>query len=181
MTDRPQGTPPMPERGSDPSPEPAADRGRERAGRRAQLPIPVRVKVGKSASRESRLHDVSVSGLRIDWPEAAEIGEPAVIRFDGYPGVCPAFILHGRIARVITGRSPGLGIVIDRAGSSPEILQNLRQLVLHYMRHKPLLDELRRDFFEGRCEACVWIGRVGVRAPVCPRCGARVRALDPDQ
>lgn len=171
----------MSEREQSAAPGSTSDGGHERAGRRAQLPIPVRVKVGQSASRESRLHDVSVSGLRIDWPEAAEVGEPAVIRFNGYAGVCPAFILHGRITRVITGRSPGVGIAIDRAGTSPEILQHLRQLVLHYMRHKPLLEALRRDFFEGRCEACAWIGRVGVRAPVCPRCGARVLALDPDQ
>lgn len=171
----------MPEREQGPSPDSTVGGGHERAGRRAQLPIPVRVKVGQSASRDSRLHDVSVSGLRIDWPQTAEIGEAAVMRFDGYPGVCPAFILHGRVARVIAGRSPGLGIAIDRAGTPPEILQHLRDLVLHYMRHKPLLEALRRDFFEGRCEACAWIGRVGARAPVCPRCGARVRALDPDQ
>ncbi len=171
----------MAEREESPSPDSTSGGDNERAGRRVQLPIPIRVKIGRSASRESRLHDVSVSGLRIDWPEPAEIGEAVVMRFDGYPGVCPAFILHGQVARVIPGRSLGLGIAIDRVGSPPEILQHLRQLVLHYLRHKPLLEALRRDFFEGHCEACVWIGRVGARAPVCPRCGARVRALDPGQ
>lgn len=171
----------MAQRDQEPTAEGAPDGTSERAGRRARLPIPVRARVGAAPSRDTRLWDVSVSGLRLDWSESAEIGEPAVVRFAGYPEVCPAFILHGRVARLITGRSPGLGLAIDRAGSSPEALTHLRSLVLHYMRHKPLLDELERDFFEGRCEACDWIGRVGARSPVCPRCGQRVRALDPGQ
>lgn len=158
-----------------------ADGAQERAGRRVHLPIPVRAKIGLAPSRESRLRDVSVSGFRLDWQDAAETGDVAVVRFVGYPGVCAAFILHGRVARVITGKSPGLGLAIDREASSREALTHFRQLVLHYVRHKPLLEEIARDFFEGRCEACDWVGRVGVRAPVCPRCGQRVKALDPDQ
>jgi hypothetical protein len=122
-----------------------------------------------------------VSGFRLDWPDPAEVGEVAVVRFEGYPGVCPAFILYGRVARIVSGKQPGVGIAIDREGSSPEALLQFRQLVLHYMHHRPLLDEIARDFFEGRCEACDWIGRVGTRAPVCPSCGERVRALDPGQ
>ena len=160
--------------------EPSQDRN-ERAGRRARLPIPLTVRIGAAPARETRLHDVSVSGFRIDWPDPAAVGESAIIRFTGYPGVCPPFILHGRVARVIEDRSPGLGIAVDREGSSAEALTHLRELVLHYMRHKPLLDELEREFFEGRCEACDWLGRVGKRSPVCPRCGERVGALDPDQ
>ena len=160
---------------------PAAGRSGERGGRRAKLPLPVRLKVGNAQSRDCRIYDVSVSGFRIDWPDAAEVGETALMRFEGYPGVCPAFILHGRVVRVIAGPSPGVGIEIDRQGSLPEALSFFRVLVLHYMRHKPLLDELVRDFFEGRCQGCDWIGRVGARSPVCPRCGGPVRALDPGQ
>lgn len=152
-----------------------------RAGSRARLPIPVTARIGAAPSRQTRLHDVSVSGCRIDWPEPVEPGEPAIIRFAGYPGVCPAFILHCRVVRVVDDGLPGLGIAIDRGESPAEALNHLRQLVLHYMRHKPLLDEIERDFSEGRCEACGWIGRVGTRAPNCPRCGGRVRALDPGQ
>ncbi len=163
------------------SPEGAAGESPERASRRAKLPIPIRAKIGLAPARQSRLRDVSVSGFRIDWQDATEIGDPVIARFEGYPGVCPAFILHGRVARVVTGSSPGVGVAIDRAGSPPESLEHFRQLVLHYMRHRPLLDELVRDFFEGRCKECGWIGRVGARSPVCPRCGERVRPLDPGQ
>jgi hypothetical protein len=166
---------------NDSPPEGAAEVSHERAGPRSRLPIPVRVKIGLGPSRDTQLRDVSVSGIRIDWPDPTDAGDAAIVRFEGYPGVCPAFILHGRVARLVTGRSPGLGIAIDREGSSAETLQHFRLLVLHYLRHKPLLDQLERDFFEGRCEACDWIGRVGARSPVCPRCGRRVRALDPDQ
>ena len=171
----------MTQQGNGPSPGELDEDRTERAGNRSRLPIPLTAKIGAAPSRETRLHDVSVSGFRIDWLEPAAVGEPVVTRFEGYPGVCPPFILHGRVARVVDGRTPGIGIAIDREGSPPEALSHLRRLVLHYMRHKPLLDDLERDFFEGRCEACVWIGRVGARAPVCPRCGERVRALDPGQ
>ena len=168
---------------SDDRQPPRADEGRshERASPRSRLPIPVRVKVGHASSRESRLHDVSVSGFRIAWTDEAQVGETAIVRFDGYPGVCPAFVLLGRVVRIVTGKEPGVGIVIDRAGSADTALEQFRRLVLHYMRHRPLLAELARDFFEGRCEECEWVGRVGTRSPVCPRCGGRVRAFDPGQ
>jgi hypothetical protein len=171
----------MSQRNDDSQPEHDAETPPERVGPRAQLPIPVRAKIGHAPSQERRLYDVSVSGCRLEWPDPAEPGEAAIVRFEGYPGVCPVFILHGRVVRVVTGKEPALGIAIDREGSPPEALRHFRQLVLHYMRHKPLLDEIGRDFFEGRCEICDWIGRVGARAPVCPRCGQRVSALDPGQ
>lgn len=164
-----------------PQPPKRAPGSPERGSPRARLPIPVRARIGQAPSRQSRLHDVSVSGFRIAWTAEAEVDDAVVARFDGYPGVCAAFLLQGRVVRVIAGKEPGLGVAIDRAGCSPEALEQFRRLVLHYMRHRPLLDELARDFFEGRCEACDWIGRVGARAPVCPRCGERVQALDPDQ
>jgi hypothetical protein len=157
------------------------DRTNDQVSRRAQLPIPVRAKIGQTESQDRRLRDVSVSGFRIDWPAAAEVGETVLARFQGYPGVCPAFILHGRVARFIAGESPELGIALDREESSPEALEHYRQLVLHYLRHKPLLGKLRPSFFEGRCEACGWLGRVGARTPVCPRCSGRVGTLDPGQ
>ena len=165
----------------DHSPDRAAGDTPEWASRRAELPIPVQAKIGLAPAMQSRLRNVSVSGFRVDWRDTAETGEAVIARFEGYPGVCPAFILHGHVARVIAGSSPGIGVAIDRTGSSAESLEHFRQLVLHYMRHRPLLAKQARDFFEGSCEACEWIGRVGARSPVCPRCGERVRPLDPGQ
>ena len=152
----------------------------ERASR-TRLPIPVRAKVGRAPSRESRLHDVSVSGFRIDWSDEAEVGQTAIVRFAGYPGVSPAFILLGRVVRLISGKQPGLGIAIDVSGSPEAAIEHFHELVRHYMEHRPLLEEMPRDFSEGRCEGCDWVGRVGLRSPVCPRCGGRGGALDPDQ
>jgi hypothetical protein len=162
-------------------PEASAKKPNARASPRAQLAIPVQAKIGLAPSRKSRLYDVSVSGFRIDWPDKAEVGETIFIRFRGYPKVCPAFILQGQVARVVTGDSPGLGVAINRESSSPEALDQFRRLVLHYMHHKPLLDELAANFFEGRCVACDWVGHVGTLTPVCPLCTGRVEPLDPGQ
>jgi hypothetical protein len=157
-----------------------ADGTHDRATR-TRLPIPIRAKIGRTQSHESRLHDVSATGFRIDWSDEAEVGQMAIVRFDGYPSVCPAFVLMGRVVRIVTGKEPGLGIAIDLTGSTKPALEHFHRLVGHYREHRPLLDEMPRDFFEGRCAECDWVGRVGERSPVCPRCGGRVGVLDPDQ
>jgi phage FluMu protein Com len=46
--------------------------------------------------------------------------------------------------------------------------------VLHYLHHKPLLEDMNQGYFEGRCPSCEWIGRVGRRRPHCSRCGGAV-------
>jgi hypothetical protein len=67
-----------------------------------------------------------------------------------------------------------VGVELDRKATPPEGIQGYRTLVLHYLHHKPLLDDVTKGYFEGRCTKCDWAGRVGAKAPRCPRCGGKV-------
>ncbi len=144
----------------------------ERASKRLELAIPVQLKIGSDAPEARRLRDVSLNGAFVAGPcEGAELGEPAILRFEGYPEVCPAFALFGHVCRI---EPTGVAIEIDRGQSDKETLDRFRTLVLHYLRHRPILNELAPRFYEGRCRECGWIGRVAGRAPTCARCGGKV-------
>lgn len=145
-----------------------------RASKRVTLPIPVRLKIGDGEPTMERLHDFSQQGLCFEAVTSGVPGERVIVRFDGYPDVCEAFNLAGEVARVTQDAPYGLVIEIDRQNTPPEALQQYRALVLHYIRHKPLLEQVGKGYFEGRCVACEWIGRVGERKPTCPRCGKGV-------
>ncbi len=145
-----------------------------RSSRRVKLPIPVRLKTGEGDFQERRIRDVAHSGLCVESVGVVPRGEPATLQFDGYPGVSQAFELHGRVARVTEEEPPSLGIQIDRQASSKEALQQYRKLVLHYLRHRPLLEQQLYGVFEGRCTSCEWIGRVSSKKPCCSVCGGSV-------
>ena len=146
----------------------------ERRAKRTKLPIPVSLRIGAADFRPGRLRDASPIGVYVEGVAGGTTGAPAVIRFDGYPDVCEAFELRGRIVRAGGEATPGLALEIDRQATSAAALTQYRKLVLHYLRHRPLLDDLGKGFFEGRCKSCEWIGRVGERSPRCPRCGGEV-------
>jgi len=148
-------------------------RNDQRSSRRVQLPIPVRLKTGESDFQEQRLRDVALSGLCVESAGVVPRGEPATLHFDGYPGVSQAFDLHGRVARVTGEEPPSLGIQIDRQASSKEALQQYPKLVLHYLRHRQLLEQQRDGVFDARCTSCDWIGRVSAKKPRCSACGGR--------
>ena len=99
---------------------------------RTPLLIPVQAKIGRVHSKDSRLRDVSVTGFGIDWSENAEVGQTALVRFAGHPDVCPDFILLGRVARIIRGEQPGLGIAIDHTGCSEAAIEHFHQLVQYH-------------------------------------------------
>lgn len=149
-----------------------------RSGRRVRLPLAVRVKIGASDPREVMVQDVNPRGLAIQPSLGLEVGERISVGFDGYPEVCPGFALTGVVRRILSSSEPGepsaMGIEIDREGTSADAMKNYRKLVLHYVRHRPLLDAASQGYFEGRCKSCDWVGRVGRRRPVCSRCGGDV-------
>lgn len=155
-----------------------ADAPDRRTSKRVTLPIPVRLKIGGGEATTERLRDFSQHGLSIEAVSSGEPGERVVVHFEGYPDVCDAFNLAGEIARVSQETPHGLVIQIDRQNTPPDALQQYRALVLHYIRHKPLLEELGKGYFEGRCVSCDWIGRVGATKPTCPRCGAGAVPID---
>lgn len=145
-----------------------------RSSKRVSLPIPVRLKVGTGETGTGRLHDVSQQAFCVEAASGGAPGDRAAVRFEGYAEVCDPFILAGEVARVTEEDPRQLVIEIDRAQTPPEALAQYRALVLHYLRHKPLLDEVSKGYFEGRCKSCSWVGRVGSKAATCPSCGEAV-------
>jgi hypothetical protein len=149
-----------------------------RSGKRVPLPIAVRIKVNDREIRDARVRDVNLPGLAIESATPVQVGDRVSVGFDGYPEVAPAFALTGTVRRVLMSQDPGtsdaMGIEIDREATSADALKNYRKVVLHYLHHKPLLEDLNQGYFEGRCPSCEWIGRVGRRRPYCSRCGAAV-------
>ena len=164
------------------SPPPAAKGpgpSRERrSGKRVALPIEVRIKVNDREIRDARVRDVNLPGLAVESATPVQVGDRVSIGFDGYPEVAPPFALTGTVRRVLLSAEPGaadaMGIEIDREATSADALKNYRRVVLHYLHHKPLLENMNQGYFEGRCPSCEWIGRVGRRRPHCSRCGGAV-------
>ena len=161
-----------------PKPLPSNVPVERRSGPRILLPLAARIKIGPSDPREVRVKDVNLRGLALVPADGVDVGERINVGFDGYPNVCPGFALVGVVRRIVPGEEPGepsaLGIEIDRDGTSADAQKNYRRLVLHYVRHRPLLEDASQGYFEGRCTSCDWVGRVGRRRPVCSRCGSKV-------
>lgn len=161
-----------------PKPLPADVPVDRRSGPRVPLPLAARIKVGSSEPREVRVKDVNLRGLAVVPGDGMEVDERISVGFDGYPNVCPGFALVGVVRRFVPSDVPGepqaMGIEIDRESTSADAQKNYRRLVLHYLRHRPLLEDATQGYFEGRCTSCDWVGRVGCRRPVCSRCGSKV-------
>ena len=143
---------------------------------RAVLRIPIHVRVGQSEPMSTRLRDISPAGLCFEG-NAGELGDQVWIRFEGYPQVCESFVLSAKTVRISKDAPATMAVVIDRADTRRESLIEYRKLVLHYLRHKPLLEEKENAFVEARCPTCGWVGRVPSRKRVCSRCGLKVKVI----
>jgi hypothetical protein len=150
-----------------------------RFGKRLKLPVTVRVRVGDGPEVVSRVRDVNARGLGLESVPGAREGDSLAIDFEGYPGVCGAFSLAARVVNVFDPVANGVGVEVDRKATTADGIQSYRTLVLHYLHHKPLLDDVAKGYFEGRCTKCGWVGRVGARAPRCSRCGGKVEPVRP--
>lgn len=147
-----------------------------RAGMRVELSLSVEVRVDDGDWQPARIRDVNLTGLRVEPAGDTRPGQTIALRFEGYPGVCPAFTLMGKVSRLIAdpeGPEDALAMAIrvDRGATPGDARKNYRLLVLHYLRHRPLLEDVDKGYFEGRCSSCGWVGRVGERRPRCPQCG----------
>jgi hypothetical protein len=159
--------------GGETKPQPAVER---RAGMRVELSLPVQVRLGDGEWQPARIRDVNLTGLRIEPAGEARPGQTVAVQFEGYPGVAPAFSLVGRVSRVIAEAAGpedvlAMAIQVDRGATAEDARKNYRLLVLHYVRHRPLLEDVDKGYFEGRCSSCGWVGRVGQRRPQCSHCG----------
>ena len=148
-----------------------------RLSNRAALQIPVQVKVGDAPPAASKLHDISPNGLCFEKLFSGNPGDRVWVRFEGYPGVCENFVLAATMVRLTNDKPVRMAAKINRQETRPEALEQYRKLVLHYLRHRPLLEDKEKAFVEGRCKACGWVGRVSVRNRICSRCGSPVSVL----
>ncbi len=152
-----------------------------RSGRRVPLPLEIRIKIGENDAQIARLRDVNLKGFCLEPADGLTQGDRVSVGFDGYPEVSPAFALVAIVRRILPAVKPGepsaIGLEIDRERTSADAQKNYRRLVLHYLHHRPLLEDLNQGYFEARCESCDWVGRVGRRKPVCSRCGSRIVPL----
>jgi hypothetical protein len=155
----------------------APDGGERRFGKRLKLPVTVRARLNDGPPQSAKVRDVNARGLSLESLIGAQVGDRIAIDFDGYPGVCDAFGLTGQVVRILDEIVNGVGIEVNRKANTPEAVQSYKTLVLHYLHHRPLLDDVGRGYFEGRCTKCGWVGRVGARAPKCSRCGGTVEPI----
>jgi len=151
-----------------------------RFGKRVKLPLTVRVHVEEGPELAAKVRDVNARGMGLDFVVGGEPGKRLTIAFDGYPGVSEAFSLVGRVVSVVNPVTSSVGVEVDRKATPPGDIQRYRTLVLHYLHHKPLLEDVTKGYFEGRCAKCGWVGRVGARAPRCSRCGGKVEPIRAD-
>lgn len=145
-----------------------------RSSKRVALPIPVQLKIGPGDFEERRLRNVNLVGLCIEGAGGASEGEMAAIQFEGYPKVCDPFILLGNVVRSTDDVPPAAVVEVNRQATGEEALAQYRKLVLHFIHHRGLLEELWKGYFEARCPACGWIGKVGEHSKTCAKCGGEV-------
>lgn len=155
------------------------DEGERRFGKRLLMPLPVSVQVQDGPVLAAKVRDVNARGLGIEGVAGAEIGDVVTVAFEGYPGVCSAFRLLGQVKRIVDAATNTVGVAVDRKISPPAAVQSYRTLFLHYLHHRPLLEDVSKGYFEGRCTQCGWLGRVGARAPRCAQCGGIVEPVRP--
>ncbi len=159
-------------------PIPAGVAAERRAGRRALLPLDILIQRSDDEPRKAKIRDVNMTGLAVEPALDAQVDERVHIGFEGYPDVCPAFSLVGRVKRILPAVEPdevsAMGLEIDREQTSADAQKNFRRLVRHYLHHRPLLESVSQGFITGRCTSCKWVGRTGKRKPTCSLCGSRV-------
>jgi hypothetical protein len=148
-----------------------------RLGKRVRLPVTVRVQVEGGSVLTAKVRDVNARGMGLEPVPGARVGDGLTVEFEGYPGVCETFSVNGRVVRLLDEIPNGVGVEWNRRATSPEAANNYRTLVLHYLHHRPLLEDVGKGYFEGRCAKCGWVGRVGARAPRCSRCGGKVEPV----
>jgi hypothetical protein len=154
--------------------EPVVER---RAGKRIPLRLPIDACLEGSKFQEGKLVDVSLRGLALDLPENGTPGQRVSVRFRPSLAGEPMFMLQGRVVRILESNPERVGVNVRRSDNPPQALDSFRKLILYYLHHKPLLEELNAGYFEGRCASCNWVGRVGERRPRCAMCGGTVERI----
>ena len=141
-----------------------------RASTRVPLRLPVDACLDGGSFQEGKLVDVSLRGLALDLSEDGAPGQRVSVRFRESKAGEATFLLQGRVVRVLESHPERVGVSMRRAENPPEALESYRRLILYYLRHRTLLEDLNSGVFEGRCPSCNWVGHVTEQSPGCPMC-----------
>ena len=144
-----------------------------RRARREEITIPVNLTVGHRKIGQARARSLSPIGLFIETDAAPPKGTGVKLLFDGIGESATPIEVFGEVIWTSLPPDQGMGIQIDRKMTTDKSVKGFRAMVLHYIRHPPLLQQQADGYIDVRCSSCMWIGRTSARKPTCPRCGSR--------
>lgn len=150
-----------------------------RRAKREEISIPVKLTVGHRRIDGARARNLSPIGLFVETNSVPPRGSTVKLVFEGVNQDNLPIEVLGEVVWTSMPPDEGVGIQINRKMTDEVNLKHYRAMVLHYIRHPPLLESPQNGKFrEVRCTRCDWIGRVSVVKPACPSCGSLdVKAL----
>ena len=144
-----------------------------RRAKREEISIPVKLTVGHRRIDGARARNLSPIGLFVETNSVPPRGSTVKLVFEGVNQDNLPIEVLGEVVWTSMPPDEGVGIQINRKMTDEVNLKHYRAMVLHYIRHPPLLESPQNGKFrEVRCTRCDWIGRVSVVKPACPSCGS---------
>jgi hypothetical protein len=144
-----------------------------RRAKREEISIPVKLTVGHRRIDGARARNLSPIGLFVETNSVPPRGSTVKLVFESVNQDNLTIEVLGEVVWTSMPPDEGVGIQINRKMTDEANLKHYRAMVLHYIRHPPLLESSQTGKFrEIRCSRCNWIGRVSVVKPACPSCGS---------
>tara|TARA_B100000497_G_C7397516_1_gene252319 strand:+ start:47 stop:586 length:540 start_codon:yes stop_codon:yes gene_type:complete len=144
-----------------------------RRAKREEISIPVKLTVGHRRIDGARARNLSPIGLFVETNSVPPRGSTVKLVFESVNQDNLTIEVLGEVVWTSMPPDEGVGIQINRKMTDEVNLKHYRAMVLHYIRHPPLLESSQTGKFrEIRCSRCDWIGRVSVVKPACPSCGS---------
>ncbi|MBT6176498.1 MAG: PilZ domain-containing protein [Deltaproteobacteria bacterium] len=144
-----------------------------RRAKREEISIPVKLTVGHRRIDGAKARNLSPIGLFVETNSVPPRGSTVKLVFESVNQDNLTIEVLGEVVWTSMPPDEGVGIQINRKMTDEVNLKHYRAMVLHYIRHPPLLESPQTGKFrEIRCSRCDWIGRVSVVKPACPSCGS---------
>ncbi len=144
-----------------------------RRAKREEISIPVKLRAGHRRIDNARARNLSPIGLFVETDTIPPRGSTITLVFNGIGEESGEIEVVGEVVWTSIPPDEGIGIQINRQKTEENALKGFRAMVLHYIRHPPLLDSAQSGKYrEVKCNKCGWLGRVGAGTPKCPSCGS---------
>ena len=144
-----------------------------RRAKREEISIPVKLTVGHRRIDGAKARNLSPIGLFVETNSVPPRGSTVKLVFESVNQDNLTIEVLGEVVWTSMPPDEGVGIQINRKMTDEVNLKHYRAMVLHYIRHPPLLESPQTGKYrEIRCSRCDWIGRVSVVKPACPSCGS---------